>query len=157
MNREIIESSNGKMEVVYDVNGIVIFAKKMTVHQGNQAGSSLTTISGFGKLVDFNDIGFTHLKNHDFVQNCVVDFQYVDGNPENSLSDAKMGSLKVFDANGNIISGESFKPNGFTKLVVDGQLVSNPYGFEMSAPIETKEVFGKNIDQIKTNSTATYK
>ncbi len=76
--------------------------------------------------------------------------QYLDGNPENNLSEAKLGTIMVFDKDGNIIDGESFRPGGYNKLVVDGKVIKDPTGFLMAAPIDVRELFGKNIQDIKT-------
>ena len=152
MNRETLEDYNGKTEIVYAENGTILFVKKTTTHQGYQVDSDMVTVSGYGYLTDMNDIGFTHLDGHDFPQGAIVDFQYIDGQPERPLSDAKIGTLKVFDQNGNIISGESFKPDGFTRIVSEGKLIDDPNGISMSAPTNVKAIFGKNISEIKTVS-----
>ncbi len=150
MNREILKMYNAKTEVVYDETGKIVFAKAVTTHQGYQVGSDMTTVSGFGVLTDpLKDVGFTHLEAHDFPQGAVVDYQYIDGKPENELSDAKIGTLKVYDREGNLVSGESFSPNGFTRIVEDGKLVADPNGISMSAPKTVKDFIGKNISEIK--------
>ncbi len=154
MKRENIEILGKNTEVVCNENDQIIFAKEIATYQGNQANSTMITVSGYGILTDKRvDLPFTHLNLNEIPIGSVVDYQYIDGNITNILSDAKIGTLKVYDSNGNLIAGESFRPGEFSRLVIDGKAVKNSSGIEMSASASLKAVVGKNLSEIKSNTT----
>ncbi len=147
MKRIKVKENNGILEIVTNDDGVILFAKKTTVYQGYNSDRKVTTISGYGRVIDFiEDLGFTHLQTHDFPKGAVVDYQYVATDPENELSSDNIGSLTVYDGTtGKAVSGESFTPSGFTRTVMNGKSMENPDGIMMSAPELLKLIFGENI------------
>lgn len=154
MTRENVEIFGGNAEVVCNENGQIVFAKKVTTYQD----SNMTTVCGYGLLTDIMaDLPFTHLQPRQTPVGSFVDYQYIDNNIEDYLSDAKIGTLKVYDSNGNLIAGESFRPSRFTQLVIDGKAVKDPNGIEMSAPNTLKAIVGKNLSEIKANTAGMHR
>ena len=160
MKREIIEFFDGtKLELATGKGGKIYFVKRIkdvVSHTTRGVDNYTTVVSGYGlsTAISWDDIDFCCcLEKEDFLPNCVIDFQYIDMGSEQQFW-GKIGTIRIYDANGKIYSVENFKDTIHQQAVKKGQRIhsgttEDGIVMEMEVPSDVKEMFGKNIRDIK--------
>lgn len=155
MERRFNKTIDGVEEFVCNENGKVVFFRKKVRHKGvGQRGGNMESVSGYGRITDYDiDIGtFTHLPSSLIPEEAVVEFQYIDGNPDNDFSDAKFGTLRIYDRTGKLIIGENFAPDRVSKISAtdNGNILTDENYPTLLVPELVKNVVGKDYGAVVT-------
>ena len=142
MEKKIKDDDKKTTIFVHDDNGKIVFVMEKTK-------GTFVLVSGYGLAIP-EFIGFAHItNNHPVLPESLVDFQYVDNDPNNMFSNSRLGTVRFFDSSDNFYMGESFTPNGWGEMT---SKESAPNGVFMAAPDSIKALCGEHISTVISDS-----